>query len=395
MTPSASVGPSTLVVSSRPSPKPSEAPSPSPTPTLAPLTFVSTGSMEVPLGPAGTLLPNGKVLFGGGASFANFYVATYFASVELYDPASGEFNPTGSLPRPASYATATLLRDGLVLLAGGATCKDTRRCTDVQTSTGIEPLSVAELYDPSTGKFTQTGSLITARYDATATLLPDGRVLIAGGAPYAELYVPATGKFVRTGKETAIDGEITATLLQDGRVLVTGEDPQGDSLAQLYDETSGKFTTISLVLQSGTPSAKYEGVTIDRQDPETATLLKDGRVLLFEGGYLETYDPARGVCADAGFISPAGQWFASAATLLPDGSVLFEGGAVNDPVSQQQTTTNLAVVYDPIGGTVRTSLMHDPRDGQTATLLPDGSVLIAGGEDSDGKGLTSAELFKP
>jgi hypothetical protein len=357
---------------------------------------VATGSMLVPRDSAtASLLPNGKVLIVGGVwvGSTKLNVATYYASAELYDPATRKFTPTGSLPSPATYDVATLLRDGRVLLALGAACKDALHCTNVSMTTGIEPLLKAELYDQASGKFTQTGSLSTNRLYATATLLSDGRVLIAGGEPYAELYDPGTGKFVRTGKASAIDGNITATLLASGKVLVTGEDSGGHFLAQLYDENTGKFTTVSFPLPPGT--ATYESKPIDRYVPGTATLLKDGRVLLFENGYLETYDPTTGACADAGFISPAGDWEGPTTTLLRDGRVLFEGGVLNDPVSGAGPNTNAAVVYDPTGGSIVRGSTLVARDYQTATLLPDGSVLIAGGEDSDGNVLTSAELFKP
>jgi hypothetical protein len=338
------------------------------------------------------LLQNGKVLVVGGDSGANMYVRTYHPSAELYDPATGKFTPTGSLPRPASYDTATLLADGRVLLAGGGTCKDPRHCTNVQ-SAGLEPLLQAELYDPSTGKFTPTGSVAADSGVDTATLLPDGRVLIAGGAPTAELYDPSTGRFTLTGKTSAVNAYITATLLQDGKVLLTGEDPQGSFLAQLYDEQTGKFKTISLALLAG--MARYEGRPIARYHPDVATLLKDGRVLLFENGYLETYDPATGRCADAGFISPAGEWEGATATLLPDGDVLFEGGALVDPVSGDLPNTTAAVLYNPSDGSVRGGSTQFARSYQTATLLQDGSVLIAGGQDDDWNALASAELYKP
>jgi hypothetical protein len=113
---------------------------------------------------------------------------------------------------------------------------------------------------------------------------------------------------------------------------------------------------------------------------------------LFEGGYLETYDPATGACADGGFVSPYGEWILPTATLLSEGRVLFTGG---EPVYTLANSTNTAVLYDPNGGPGRTGSTLATRVSQTATLLPDGSVLIAGGEDASGKPLASAELFTP
>jgi hypothetical protein len=156
-------------------------------------------------------------------------------------------------------------------------------------------------------------------------------------------------------------------------------------------------TTVSLALPPGTPSATYEGVAIKRHFPESATLLPDGRVLLFENGYLETYDPASGKCADAGFISPGGEWYPNSATLLTNGIVLFEGGDVIDPITGDAPNIRTAVLYDPAGGSLTTGSLLVARGNEyTATLLPDGSVLIAGGEeDNDGNALASAELIKP
>jgi WD40 repeat protein len=188
---------------------------------------------------------------------------------------------------------------------------------------------------------------------------------------------------------------MTSTLLPNSKVLVTGSSDGLDTVAQLYDLASGRFTTISLALPAG---AQAPSRGFDRQPPETATLLKDGRVLLFEGGYTETYDPATGACADAGFISPGDQWDFPTATLLPDGRVLFEGGGIDSGSPYYLgPVTNAAVLYDPSSRAIRTGLMVVAREGQTATLLPDGSVLIAGGQDdfASDANLASAELFKP
>jgi WD40 repeat protein len=145
-------------------------------------TFSPTGSMDtaLELGTA-TLLPDGRVLIAGG-----IHGSGVLASAELYDPTSGTFSPTGSMAT-ARVSTATLLPDGRVLIAGGAA---------IGKGGAYETLASAELYDPSTGKFSLTGSLTTPRWTATATLLPDGRVLVAGGGndskslASADLYEP-------------------------------------------------------------------------------------------------------------------------------------------------------------------------------------------------------------
>ena len=110
-------------------------------------------------------------------------------------------------------------------------------------------------------------------------------------------------------------------------------------------------------------------------------------------GYLETYDPSTGACADAGRLSSEGQWDYAAAVSLVDGRVLFVGGAVTDPANGGGLAAKTAVVYDPTDGSMRQGSLLSARYDATATLLPDGSVLIAGGDDD--KALASAELFKP
>ncbi len=127
-------------------------------------TWMTTGSLSVArFSHTATLLPNGKVLVAGGASSTgNMTLA------ELYDPNSGTWTPTGSMTVGRAGHTATLLPNGKVLVAGGLV--------------GPTILQSAELYDPSSGTWTPTGSMSVARFSHTATLLPNGKVLVAGGA---------------------------------------------------------------------------------------------------------------------------------------------------------------------------------------------------------------------
>ncbi len=159
-----------------------------------------------------TLLPNGKVLVSGGYSTAA--TGYYLASAELYDPATGVWTATGSLMTARASHTATLLPNGKVLVSGGA------------GNAGY--LTSAELYDPATGVWTATGSLTTARALHTATLLPNGKMLVSGGVgsanialASAELYDPATGTWTATGSLTAARAFHTATLLHNGKVVAS------------------------------------------------------------------------------------------------------------------------------------------------------------------------------
>jgi hypothetical protein len=193
-------------------------------------TFADVGHMAASrFNHTATLLPDGRVLIAGGHTFLPVERRTrVLNSAELYDPATGAFAPTGDLTTPRGAHTATLLRDGRVLITGGQSLNQFER----------ERFGSAELYDPSTGTFTATGPMVAARLYHTAVLLADGKVLIVSGAEWksrdttidlrAELYDPTNGTFAATGSPVSVNppqGEEfiqpTATLLQDARVLVT------------------------------------------------------------------------------------------------------------------------------------------------------------------------------
>jgi hypothetical protein len=184
-------------------------------------TFSRTGSMKVARqDEAVALLSDGRVLVAGGDNLDLLTgTGTMFSSAETYNPASGQWTLTGSMSKTRSRASATLLGNGKVLVAGGL-------------DNHAHGLATAELYDPATGKFTATGSMSVGREGRPATLLRDGRVLVVGsddsdGTPKhraAEIYDPSTGKFSATETLTLDPNPFAAVLLPDGDVLVVGSD---------------------------------------------------------------------------------------------------------------------------------------------------------------------------
>jgi hypothetical protein len=200
--------------------------------------FAETGAPpKAGLGAGGAaLLRDGRVLVPGGLGREGAPVTP-----SLYDPATGTFTPTATMSEPRYVHTATVLPDDRVLIAGGTNAAFWTRVYDS-----------AELYDPRTGEFTPTGTMAGARFGHSATLLPDGRVLIVGGTSdgtkplaSAELYDPVTGTFTPTGPLTEARRGPVLVPLQNGLVLVaggTGNAYEPLVSAELYDPVTGTFT---------------------------------------------------------------------------------------------------------------------------------------------------------
>jgi Galactose oxidase, central domain len=333
--------------------------------------FKATGSMAtVRIEHTATLLGNGKVLVAGGRSLETGLVT---ATAELFDPGSGTFAPTGSMTNARSRHTATLLSNGKVLVTGGVDSNES----------SSEGFASAELFDPSSGTFTPTGSMRSVRLDHRATLLDNGTVLVTGGSDAefqpvarAELFNVAQGTFTPTGSMAAARDLHTATLLTDGKVLVIGGSGRGPSLAtaELYNPATSTFTT------TGSMAAA--------RSSHTATLLSNGNVLV-TGGFTsdvvetaELFVPAEGSFTLTGNMAMArGR---QTATLLNDGTILVIGGY--DGIAS-------AELFDPIEGRFTPAgSMATARDGHTATLLEDGSVLVTGGASS--ATLSTAEIYQ-
>jgi len=339
-------------------------------------------------GHTATRLPDGKVLVAGGDHAA-------LGRAELFDPSTGGWSATGSMAEARSGHAATLLADGRVLVTGGA---NSSTC-----------FATAEVYDPASGTWSFTGSMATSRYGHTATLLPDGRVLVAGGDPIAgplsssdvflasaEVYDPSTGTWSSTGSMSNARFAHTATLLPDGQVLASGGAAVhgiagfgGPRSADLYDPATGLWS----------PTAEPRRSRF----AHTATLLADGRVLTVGGtsasDSAEIYDPSTRTWSLTG--SPTARRWLHSAAWLPDGRVLVAGGYVFVPPPSDWISTASAEVFDPSTGSWSSiDNMTTPRTYPTMTPLPDGRILVAGGyNDRRFMGgltfLSSVEIFNP
>ena len=281
-----------------------------------------------------TLLQDGRVLVTGGSGPGG---GAMLASAEVFDLTTGSWSEVASLDVPRQQHAAALLADGRVLITGGTTEGDVGW-----------PLKTAELFDPASGTFAPAAAMIGGRAAHTATLLADGRVLVAGGVPdddpgasqvSAELYDPITGRFASTAPLVTGRYEHAAVALADGRVVVTGgtNDLGWPLTAEIYDPVTETFT-----------------VAASASEPHVGPIarLADGRILV-AGGHPEIFDPS-------------------------------ESTPVVIPAPRADRTFTEAARPDRV------------RSDHTAIRLFDGRVLVIGGHGSDGgDATTTAELYDP
>jgi hypothetical protein len=295
-------------------------------------------------------LPGGKVLIAGGLDNGTGGGSgrSVLSSAELFDPASGTFTAlAAAMTTPRYDAIAATLPDGKVLIAGGAVTVPT---------TGYAPpgLSSAELFDPASGTFTAlAATMTTPRYGAIAATLPDGKVLIAGGAnstdgswaaqtimSSAEIFDPAHDSFTALpAPMTTARFDAAAATLPDHTVLIAGglnASHQALSSAELFNPSNDTFTALTATM------------TASRSDAVAAT--------------------------------------------LPNGEALIAGGTIFGTA-----TSSSAELFDPVSRTFTalTATMTAPRDGPVAAALPSGAILIAGGATNNAASTSSAELFVP
>jgi hypothetical protein len=348
--------------------------------------FHSAASMKSPrVQHTATLLENGKVLVTGGDN-------TNPSTGELYDPSGNTFTSVGNMSAAFDSHTATLLCDlshlpcanDKVLIAGG-------------------PTSSAELFDPATSEFTPIANTVAQRMAATATLLPNGKVLLAGGTTVttsttpgvalssAELFDPSTLTFAYTGTMVSARQNYTATLLSNGKVLLVGGlDDHGNTLAsaELFDPSNNSFA----------PSA---GSLHTARWSHTATPLPNGKVFITGG-----WDSTNQALASAEFYDPSTDSFSNVAapmitpradftsTLLSNGTVLIVGGH-----DRNNNVFGNVEIFDPSSATfTSTGGLSTARYFHTATLLPGtAGVLVTGGYQRVSTGLqplSSAEVYQ-
>ena len=329
-----------------------------------------------------TLLRDGRVLVAGGETYHVETDASVsyepLASAEVYDPATRTWTTVAPMLEPRVDHTATLLADGRVLIAGGASREFPPGCDG-----GCDfSLATAELFDPATNTWSATGSLHVARNYAASTLLNDGRVLVAGGynqgghaLPVAELYDPATGTWARTGDLLDADAAnhwSSTVLLFDGTVLAVG--------GSVLDGSGGRVVVPAEIYHPATGTWTLTGA-MPAGLAGTATRLLDGRVLVVgtpgdppAASGAAIYDPATGTWTATGGLSTGRTQ--QATTILPDGRVMTMGGGDPNPTGGLTSTE----FYDPASGTWSAGpTLPTGRSGATATLLADGSVLLVGG----------------
>jgi hypothetical protein len=314
-----------------------------------------------------TLLPNGKVLIAGGVGGST--------SIELYDPATNTLSAGPPMGQARYDATATLLPNGKVLIAGG--------------NDGSNASNTTEFYNIATKSFAPGPSMVAARFGAVAALLPNGKILLAGGVttpPGAltstEIYDPLANSFSAGPTMSGAEAPTAAILMPNGKVLLIGEALSGSvSVVELYNPADNSIAERSL--------------NTFRQFP-AAALLPNGKVLIAGGaggilGVLNTtqiYDPSLDTFVDGPSMT-VGRWVATAAPTA-NGKVLVIGGN-----GLGTNILNSVEVYDSVTNSFTTGApMSDPRVFPTATILPNGRVLIAGGWNGTNS-LGNTELYTP
>ncbi len=363
-------------------------------PTLAPAVTNSLaagptmGAGEDRQGATATLLGNGLVLIAGGDSTST----GLRNDAVLYNPGSNTFSTvTSTMAFPREFATATLLPNGKVLIAGGFS-------TSIVTNT-------TSIFDPSNNTFSAGPVLSTGRENAAAMLLANGTVMIAGGdssnntaaLATTDIYTPNSGTMSAGPSMNHARTSLMATILPNGNALVVGGDNSGnsDNTAEIYNAGTNSFSITTITNTMNT--AREQG---------TATLLPSGNVLIAGGFNIVTITgPTITPLKSTELLLTTSNAFQSAravnmntaranmtATLVPNGSVIIAGG--------DQTTGGSGLgsieLYNSLNDVFQASPppMTSTRAVPTETLLPNGKVLIAGGL-GNGATTNTTDLYTP
>lgn len=371
---------------------------PTPLPELrlasVPTQTVEVASMHHPrAGHTATLLDDGTVIVVGGEDLADD--RAQLDTVERYDPEADTWTDMPSLPEGRLNHSSTLLVDGKILIVGGG------GSNAIGSPSGLDVRTTALLLDPATGDIETIPGPVDARHGQLAVRLPSGKVLIAGGAdddsililaqgaggaeiPFghplasAEIYDPETKTFATTGTMEEAHASFTMVGLADGKVLVSGgindvESATSSATSELFDEATGTFTRVG----------DFEG---DDRLHHAATRLLDGRALIFGGkkanvaflSDVQAFDPVTGEFENLGSTFSS----RTVANMVPtsDGGALILGGlhcsfsGCEDPAD----TTLVA----PSGSKSDGPTLLRGRASASATVLLDGTVLVAGGYTS-------------
>lgn len=298
-----------------------------------------------------TLLGSGKVLITGGC--AGNSCEKILSSVELYDPVSQTFQSLPSMSTPRASHAAAVLPDGRVLIAGG------------WTGTGYT--KSAEIFDPETKQWKPAGAMSEATTTLIAITLKDTSVLMTGGGN-TEIFDPSSNSFLPVAKTQ--EEYYLAALLENGSVLMIGGQGKNDNVldeAAIFDPTTGKIRKTNAM---NTPRVKH-----------AAVLLNDGRIMIIGGSDKRAY---QGRYTGTEFFDPKSKQFSrgpemnfkrhkirDAVVKMDSGKILIAGGATKPEL------------FDPESGKITPieGQLSGPQMFATATLLPDGNVLILGGYD--------------
>ena len=337
-----------------------------------------------------TPLNDGTVLVTGG-----YATVADTASAEIYNPTTNTWTVVGSMANARYNHTATLLSNGEVLVTGG-------------DATGTS----AEIYNPATQSWTVTGSMNVSRYGHSASLLSNGMVLVAGGCcttasvsgisepveealTSSELWNPATGTWTLTGTMVNMHAFHTANLLTNGNVLVEGgislNLPAGPEVvggSEFYNPATATWTAVGTL-----NTARYYA---------TSGLLT-GDAVLVAGG--DGGGCCSGLSSDELYSTASESWqlmpvmnvgaYQLASAVLSSGAEMLVSGGFSCCATPESTMTTVEIFNAATQTWSITASMSEGRYGHTLTALNDGTVLAAGGTQTglNGEGITSAERF--